>query len=231
MLINSHHHIHSRYYSHRSRFLKPPNLPYSLLLPYIQSHLAPPPQPPHTLTGEGGKNIVNPISSWICTNSSKNLFVTIVHPDGHVEIHDRPIQAAELLNRNPKCCVAHPTVFQQPYAIVSPTTTLSLGQKYYIVPIGTIRKLQLKYSPSQSQQANIKPNDHKQKTGKKDGDRKEMESSCWLMRNNKNGQKVKNVSSRKRSNKNSAGVGNGGTRVSLTSFHHWQPGLESITEE
>lgn len=198
------------------------------------------------------------ISSWICTNSSKNLFVKIISPGGRVEIHDRPIQASEVLSRNPKCCVAQPTVFHQPYAVVSPTTTLALGQKYYVLPIGTIRELQLKYSASQSQQANIQlSNDHKQKSGKKDDDHNKMESSSswWLMINNKNGQKVKNgeklclkkkglwinvkaissekktVSRRERGNENSEGAGNGGMRLSLKHFDHWQPGLESIIEE
>ncbi|KAL1551333.1 hypothetical protein AAHA92_19192 [Salvia divinorum] len=82
------------------------------------------------------------------------MFVKIVHQGGRVEIHDRPILAAELLSRNPKCCVAHPDVFHQPYAVVSPSTTLALGKKYYVVPVCTIARLQLKHSSSQ-------PNDQK----------------------------------------------------------------------
>lgn len=102
------------------------------------------------------------ISSWICTKSSKNLFVKIVHPGGHVEIHDRPILAADLLSRHPKCCVAHPDVFHHPYAVVSPSATLSLGHKYYVVPIRTIKRLQLKYSCSQT-------NAHEQKSRRERG--------------------------------------------------------------
>ncbi|KAI3463447.1 hypothetical protein Pfo_020110 [Paulownia fortunei] len=138
---------------------------------------------------------MNSISSWLCTNSSKNLFVKIVHPGGHVELHDRPILAAELLNRNPKCCVAHPTVFQQPYAIVSPETTLVLGQKYYVVPLGTIRKLQLKCPTSvlrENHQAIAQENDDQQGIGKKNDDDIDRSSACWLFRNNKNGAKEKN---------------------------------------
>ncbi|KAA8541967.1 hypothetical protein F0562_023119 [Nyssa sinensis] len=66
------------------------------------------------------------LSSWLCTSNTKNLLVKIVHPGGHVELHDRPVLAAEIMLRNPKCCVAHPNVFQQPWAIVAPDTTLSL---------------------------------------------------------------------------------------------------------
>ncbi|KAL0397133.1 UNVERIFIED_CONTAM: hypothetical protein Scaly_0161700 [Sesamum calycinum] len=202
---------------------------------------------------------MNSISSWLCTNSSKNLFVKIVHPGGHVELHDRPILAAELLNRNPKCCVAHPTVFKQPYAIVSPETTLVLGQKYYVVPLGTIRKLQRKCPPSVLRE-NHQDNDHQQNMGKRDDD--DEGSACWLFRNNKKGAGQRNENScclqsmssgfkmragdsessskerktgrrRKANEDSSAGVGNGGSpspgRLSLAS--NWQPGLESVSEE
>ncbi|KAL7139870.1 hypothetical protein ABFS83_09G082800 [Erythranthe nasuta] len=146
------------------------------------------------------------ISSWICTNSAKNLFVKIVHQGGRVELFDRPVTAADVLQRNPKCCVAHPTVFDRPHDIVPPTTTLALGRKYYVVPVSTIKKLQLKSNY-----------DHGRKTtrNKDDGDsnRKKMESlNCWLVRNDND-------------------TKNGGTRVSLTSCDQWRPGLESIREE
>lgn len=89
-------------------------------------------------------------SNWLCTNKSKNMVVKIVHPGGHVELHDRPILAAEIMFQNPKCYVAHPHVFQQPWATVEPETMLMPGQKFYVVPNSTLRKLQrfaLKYSP------------------------------------------------------------------------------------
>ncbi|EEF35076.1 conserved hypothetical protein [Ricinus communis] len=70
---------------------------------------------------------------------------------GHKELHDRPVVASEIIRRNPKCVVAYPNVFQQPWAIVAPDTILMLGQKFYVLPISTIRKLQrhsLKHSSS-----------------------------------------------------------------------------------
>ncbi|KAG1335404.1 hypothetical protein COCNU_03G015230 [Cocos nucifera] len=67
--------------------------------------------------------------------------VKIVYPGGRVELHDRPILAAEILMKNPRCCVTHPDVFRQPWAVVSPDTVLRLGQKFYVVPISTLRKL------------------------------------------------------------------------------------------
>lgn len=83
-----------------------------------------------------------PSSSWICTNNSRTVLLRIVHPGGRVELHDRPLTAAEIMCRNPRCYVAHPFVFQQPWAVVEPDTVLMLGQKFYVVPISTIRKLQ-----------------------------------------------------------------------------------------
>ena len=94
-------------------------------------------------------------SSCLCTSSTKKMLVKIVHPGGHYELHDRPVLAAEIMRRNPRCCAAHPHVFQEPWAIVSPEAKLMPGQKYHVVPISTIRKLQrptLKYSPSSVQQ-------------------------------------------------------------------------------
>ncbi|KAH6755186.1 hypothetical protein C2S52_005365 [Perilla frutescens var. hirtella] len=138
------------------------------------------------------------ISRWLCTNSSKALFVKIVHPGGHVELHDRPILAAELLGRNPKCCVAHPTVFQQPHAVVSPETTLLLGRKYYVVPLGTIRKLQLKHPPrsrsgDHAAAAAVDPRGiGGSSRSDRDRDRDSSSSACWLFRSNsRNGEREK----------------------------------------
>lgn len=193
--------------------------------------------------------------SWFCTNSTKNLFVKIVHPGGHVELHDRPILAADLLNRNPKCCVAHPTVFQQPYDIVSPDTILALGRKYYVVPLGTIRKLQNKYSPARVRQYKQAAIQKRERIDNGDQEDYETDSSCWLMRKKSRRKatsgprmssriKVKSdsnsenssdsrkpmVNSKKKSKKESE-EGASPSRLSLTSIDYWQPGLESITEE
>ncbi|KAK7261994.1 hypothetical protein RIF29_28321 [Crotalaria pallida] len=83
-----------------------------------------------------------PFSRWICTNNSKTMLLRIVYPGGHVELHDQPVTAAEIMFRNPRCCVTYPYVFQQPWTIVAPDTVLMLGQKFYVVPMSTIRKLQ-----------------------------------------------------------------------------------------
>ncbi|KAJ0964554.1 hypothetical protein J5N97_025692 [Dioscorea zingiberensis] len=81
------------------------------------------------------------LSSWLCANNTRNMVVKIVYPGGRVELRDRPIIAAEIMKANPMCCVAHPDVFRQPWSVVSPETVLMQGQKFYVVPVRTIRKL------------------------------------------------------------------------------------------
>ena len=48
------------------------------------------------------------LSSWLCSSSSKNMVVKIVYPGGHVELHERPVSAAEVMLRNPESCVRRP---------------------------------------------------------------------------------------------------------------------------
>ncbi|EOY25998.1 PADRE domain - like 10 [Theobroma cacao] len=118
-------------------------------------------------------------SNWICTKNTKNMFVKIVHPGGHVELHDRPVLAAEIICRNPRCVVAHPHVFQQPWSIVAPETVLMPGQKFYVVPLSTIRKLQRlsnKHSPFPDRQT---PPSKSQKSEEPDPD-SDNPSICWF---------------------------------------------------
>ncbi|CAA3014268.1 Hypothetical predicted protein [Olea europaea subsp. europaea] len=114
------------------------------------------------------------LSSWLCTNNTKTMFVKIVHPGGHVELHDRPIFASDLLRRNPKCCVTQPTVFRHPWEIVPPDATLMPGEKYYVVPLSTIRKLQLKHSASNNFPGRESQDNCKGKS-----------QNCWLFKNKK----------------------------------------------
>lgn len=70
------------------------------------------------------------------------MLVKIVHPGGRIELHDRPMLASEIMLKNPRFFVTQPNVFHEPWAVVAPDEVLLLGQKYYVVPINTIRKLQ-----------------------------------------------------------------------------------------
>ncbi|CAA3030600.1 Hypothetical predicted protein [Olea europaea subsp. europaea] len=126
------------------------------------------------------------LSSWLCTNNTKTMFVKVVHPGGHVELHDRPIFAADLLHRNPKCCVTQPTVFRHPWDIVPPDATLKPGEKYYVVPLSTIRKLQLKHS------SNNFPSRENQDVNHDNG--KEKQQNCWLFKNKKADDQLRNCS-------------------------------------
>ncbi|KAF9686245.1 hypothetical protein SADUNF_Sadunf03G0138700 [Salix dunnii] len=192
------------------------------------------------------------ISSWICTSSTKNMLVKIVHPGGHVELHDRHVLAAEVMLRNPRCIVAYPHVFRQPWAIVAPDTMLMLGQKFYVVPITTIRKLQRRsvtrsQSPINGVQASKTPNN-----GKRGSD---ISSNCWCFisknderantagtdigskasthdtieetkSSSRNGCSETKDRTRKRKNEMTTGSPN-----RFTSLDQWQPNLESIVEE
>ncbi|XP_027341660.1 uncharacterized protein LOC113854699 [Abrus precatorius] len=116
--------------------------------------------PPHPALPR--HKVTMPFSSWNCINNSKTMPLRIVYPGGHVELHDRPVTAAEIMCRNPRCCVAYPYVFQQPWAIVEPDTILMLGQRFYVVPKSTIRKLQRlspspRHSPSPAREIPISP--------------------------------------------------------------------------
>ncbi|KAL5825945.1 hypothetical protein ACOSQ3_022008 [Xanthoceras sorbifolium] len=196
------------------------------------------------------------ISSWLCTNSTKNMFIKIVHPGGHVELHDRPVLASEIMLRNPRCIVAYPHVFQRPWAIVAPETTLILGQKYYVVPIGTIRKLQrlsFKYSPSpipenpseNPPKKNDESDDHveKQECFSTDGKcpitclnitatkTKENNSNNGSDSSDLGSSETKRLTRKKKKNTNKDVTTIGSPRKLSNGIDNWQPKLECITEE
>lgn len=201
------------------------------------------------------------ISSWLCTNSTKNMVVKVVHPGGHVELHDRPVLAAEIMLRNPKCMVAYPHVFQQPWAVLAPETTLTLGKKYFVVPVGTIRKLQrssFKHStpPVEANGSTETPKDMKHASdggdfvNKDSSDARRVNVSkdkCFmsLIARIKNQGNCEDSSRGTRSSSSFASSETKGnarkrnnyfTRSSLSpnrraNIDHWQPNLESITEE
>ncbi|KAM7480297.1 hypothetical protein LguiA_028510 [Lonicera macranthoides] len=196
------------------------------------------------------------ISSWLYTNNKKNKVLKIVHPGGHAELHDRPIVAADIIRRNPRCCLAHPNVFQQPWAIVPPDTTLMPGQKFYVVPLSTIRKLQklsLKYHPSLAHEIqatqNSQDEDIVQKTDETDtykvGD--SLNKTCFncfiigIKRKASDEDKSKELRSSSSfgsseaegiSGKRITGVSQkGGSPKRHSSLDNWEPNLESISEE
>ncbi|KAH7650578.1 hypothetical protein IHE45_17G025900 [Dioscorea alata] len=75
------------------------------------------------------------------SNHTRNVVVKIIYPGRHIELHDKPIIAAEIMKKNPRCVVTHPDIFRHPWSVVSPETVLMQGKKFFVVPITTIRKL------------------------------------------------------------------------------------------
>ncbi|XP_072983434.1 uncharacterized protein [Typha latifolia] len=174
-----------------------------------------------------------------CLRSSINarkIYARIVHPGGRVELYDRPILAAEIMMANPRCCVAFPEVFRQPTAVVSPDTVLTLGQKYYVVPVSTLRKLRRHDSPSLAL-PNRSHDGYDKRSGcfkplfargksKGQGMSFSMDESFELMKEFE----------RKGGNESLRREMRGSRRRRWTSSPgtpscHWQPSLESITEE
>ncbi|EER89963.1 hypothetical protein BDA96_10G227300 [Sorghum bicolor] len=89
------------------------------------------------------------MTTWFSCSSRKaarRQHVKLVFPGGHVELLDCPTLAADVMARHPRFCVARPDVFREPAgAVAAPDAVLQLGQKYYVVPCRTVRRLQ-KYS-------------------------------------------------------------------------------------
>ncbi|XVF21392.1 hypothetical protein REPUB_Repub12eG0086700 [Reevesia pubescens] len=83
----------------------------------------------------------------------------LVHPGRYVEIHKKPITAAEVLKNNPRHSVTRPDVFEYPWIVVRPESVLKLGKVFYIVPNRTIYKLikAKEYSVQPSLQQNQPP--------------------------------------------------------------------------
>lgn len=65
----------------------------------------------------------------------------LVHPGRFVEIHRKPLTAAEVMARNPRHFVTRPDVFRFPWVVVRPESLLSPGNVFYIVPCRTVYRL------------------------------------------------------------------------------------------
>ncbi|RDX83746.1 hypothetical protein CR513_35301, partial [Mucuna pruriens] len=76
----------------------------------------------------------------------------LVHPGRHIEVHRKPIRAAEVLRKNPRHCITRPDVFMFPWIVVKPESVLLPGSVFLIVPNHTIYDL-LKATTAQSTQS------------------------------------------------------------------------------
>ncbi|WOG87008.1 hypothetical protein DCAR_0206228 [Daucus carota subsp. sativus] len=87
--------------------------------------------------------------------AAEDGFLKLVYPKRRIELHRHPITAAQVLERNPRCCVARPDVFKYPWVVVRPESVLSLGRVFYVVPRHTIHRLLQQHgtsSPKKAQQ-------------------------------------------------------------------------------
>nr|CAD1841056.1 unnamed protein product [Ananas comosus var. bracteatus] len=62
-------------------------------------------------------------------------------PGGFVEVHRKPVAAAEVMARNNKALNCRPRVFQNPRLVLRPDALLNTGDVFYIVPNRTLYRL------------------------------------------------------------------------------------------
>lgn len=80
-------------------------------------------------------------------SSQQDLCVRIIHAGGIVEHYKGAIRANHLMEKYPKMCIARPDVFKQPHeSVVKWDEFLLPGQKFYLVPQSTLKKLRRKQS-------------------------------------------------------------------------------------
>lgn len=66
----------------------------------------------------------------------------IVHAGGNVECYYMATPAARIMKKYPKFLLARPEVFRRPWdSVVRPDEILTPGQKFFVVPRRTVRKL------------------------------------------------------------------------------------------
>lgn len=66
----------------------------------------------------------------------------IIHAGGKVEYYYMAVPAARIIEKYPSFTLARPDIFRQPWdSVVRPEEILIPGQKYFIVPNPTVRKL------------------------------------------------------------------------------------------
>lgn len=76
---------------------------------------------------------------------SGNSVLKVVHAGGNVESYYMAIPAAKILEKYPSFLLARPEVFTRPWdSVVKPDEILTPGEKVFLVPRQTVRKLRRK---------------------------------------------------------------------------------------
>lgn len=89
-------------------------------------------------------------------SSQQDLTVRIIHAGGIIERYEGVVRASRLMEKYPKMCIAKPEVFKKPHeSIIRADEYLLPGQKFYLVPQSTMKKLKRKH-PEEFQVGNDK---------------------------------------------------------------------------
>lgn len=80
------------------------------------------------------------------SQSSRDISVRIIRAGGKEELYQNAVRVSELMEKNPGMCLARPEVFKNPHeSLLWPDEKLLPGQKYYLVPSSTVKKLKHRY--------------------------------------------------------------------------------------
>ncbi|KAA8529630.1 hypothetical protein F0562_034270 [Nyssa sinensis] len=81
----------------------------------------------------------------------KDITVRIIHAGGREELYKKAIPASQLLEKYPGMCVARPEVFKNPHeSLLLAEDKLLPGNKYYIIPSTTVKKLKRKHEKAKA---------------------------------------------------------------------------------
>ncbi|KAJ0983145.1 hypothetical protein J5N97_011400 [Dioscorea zingiberensis] len=78
-------------------------------------------------------------SAW--TRMDNRSVLKLVHPGGFVEVHQKPVEASEIMAQNPRHSITRPDVFRNPHIVVRPDALLNTGHVFFIVPNRTLYRL------------------------------------------------------------------------------------------
>ncbi|WOH03098.1 hypothetical protein DCAR_0522490 [Daucus carota subsp. sativus] len=99
----------------------------------------------HTLFGAKERKPAPPQSHFNAEGRSSAL--KIIHAGGTVEYYYMAVPASGVMEKYPSCILARPEVFKRPWdSVVRPEEILVPGQKFYVVPKRTVKKLKRRVS-------------------------------------------------------------------------------------
>ncbi|KAH7576597.1 hypothetical protein ACOSQ2_002969 [Xanthoceras sorbifolium] len=83
-----------------------------------------------------------PAASGLAKPEASSSVLKIVHVGGHVECYYMAVPAVRIIEKYPSFILARPEVFMRPWdSVVGPDEILTPGEKFLLVPRGTMKKL------------------------------------------------------------------------------------------